>query len=50
MIKIRGERETDVVWQWCSMAFESSVVPEEWKTTIIVPLCECKMERTKCKD
>ena len=32
------------------MAFENGVVPEYWKSTVIVPLYKGKGERTKCKN
>ena len=31
------------------MAFESSVVPENLKSAVIVPLYNCKGERSECK-
>ena len=35
------------IWSLCSMAFESDVVPEGWRYTVIVP--KKKEERTQCK-
>ena len=32
------------------MAFESSVVPEDWISAVIVPLYKGKGEMTKCKN
>ena len=32
------------------MAFESSVVPEDWRSAVIVPLYKDKGERTECKN
>ena len=32
------------------MAFESGVVPEDWRSTVIVPLNKGKGERTECSD
>ena len=32
------------------MAFESSVVPEEWRPVVIVPPYKGKGERTECKN
>ena len=31
------------------MAFESAVVPEDWRYAVIVPLYKGKGERTECK-
>ena len=31
------------------MVFESGVVPEDWKSIVIVPLYKDKGERTECK-
>ena len=30
------------------MAFERGVVPEDWRSAVIVPLCKGKGERTEC--
>ena len=35
MIKVRGDRVVD--WL-CNIAFESSVVPEHWRSAMIVPV------------
>ena len=32
------------------MAFESGVVPEDWRSTVIFSLYELKGERTACKN
>ena len=32
------------------MTFESGVVPEDWRSAVIVPLYNCKGERTECKN
>ena len=32
----------DWVWRLCSMAFEGGVVPEDWRSTMIVPLYKDK--------
>ena len=32
------------------MAFESGVVPEDWRSAVIVPLYKGKGERTQCKN
>ena len=39
-----GERVMDWIWRQCNMAFESGVVPEDWRS----PLCIGKGERTEC--
>ena len=31
------------------MAFESCVVPEDWRSAVIVPLYKGRGERTECK-
>ena len=31
------------------MAFESGVVPEDWRSVVIVPLCKGKGERSECE-
>ena len=49
MIKGGGDRVVDWKWRLCNMAFESIVVPEDWKYTVIVPLYKGKGERTECK-
>ena len=32
------------------MAFESGVVPEDWRSAVIVPLYKGKGERTECSN
>ena len=32
------------------MTFESGVVPEDWRSAMIVPLCKGKGERNECKN
>ena len=34
----------------CNMAFESSVVPEDWRCVVIVPLYKGKGEKSECKN
>ena len=50
MIKSAGDRVVDWIWRVCSMAFESGVVPEDWRSTVIVPLYKGKGERNECKN
>ena len=57
-----GDRVVDWIWKLCNMAFESSdvmsiestisrsVVPEDWKSVVIVPLYKGKGEGTECKN
>ena len=45
MIKGGGDRVVDWIWKLCNMAFESGVVPEGWRSTVIVPLYKGKGER-----
>ena len=46
MIKIGGESVLDWTWRLRNMAFESGVMPEDWRPAGIVPLYEGKGERT----
>ena len=32
------------------MAFEGGVVPEDWRSVVIIPLCKGKGERNECKN
>ena len=32
------------------MAFESGLVPEDWRSVVIIPLYKGKWERTECKN
>ena len=34
----------------CSVSFESGVVPEDWRSGVIVPLYKSKGERNECKN
>ena len=49
MIKGRGDRVVDWIWRLCNMAFESGVMPEDWRYAVIVPLYKGKEERTESK-
>ena len=42
MIKDGGNRVVDWIWRLCNMAFESSVVPEDGRSAVIVPLYKKK--------
>ena len=50
MIKGGGDRVVDWIWRCCNMAFESGVVPDSWRSSVIVPLCKSKRERTESKN
>ena len=32
------------------MTFESGIVPEDWKSAVVVPLYKGRGERTECKN
>ena len=40
----------DWIWSLCNIAFERSVVPEDWRSAVIVPLYKGKGERTESKN
>ena len=40
----------DWIWRLCYTAFESGVVPENWRSAVIVTLYNDKGERTECKN
>ena len=42
MIKGGGDRVVDWIWRLSNMAFESSVVPEDWISAVIIPLYKGK--------
>ena len=51
IIKGGGDREVDWIWRLCNMAFESGVVPEDWRSAVIVSLYKDKGgEMTKSKN
>ena len=39
-----------MTWRLCNIAFESGVVPEDWRSAVIFPLYNSKGERAKCKN
>ena len=49
MIKGGDDRVVDWIWRLCNMAFESDVVPEDWRSAVSVPLYKGKREGTECK-
>ena len=38
VIKGGSDRVVDWIWRLCNMAFESGVVPKDWKSAVIDPL------------
>ena len=32
MVKVEGVMVLDWIWRLCNMAFESGIVPEEWRS------------------
>ena len=50
MIKEGCDRVVDWIWRLCNMAFNSSNVPEDWRSAVVVPLCKSKGERTECRN
>ena len=40
----------DWIWRLCNTAFESGVVPEDWRSPVISPLYNGKGVRTECKN
>ena len=50
IIKGGGDRVVDWICRLCSVAFESGVVPENWITSVIVPLYKGNGEMTECKN
>ena len=50
VIKGGCARVVDGIWRLCNMAFESGVVPEDWRSAVIVLLYKVKGKRTECKN
>ena len=50
IIKGGGDRVVDWSWRVCNIAFESGVVPEDWRSAVIIPLYKGKGERTEYKN
>ena len=44
IIKGGGNTVVDWIWKLCNMAFESGVVPEDWRSAVIVPLYKVEGE------
>ena len=49
MIKGGDDIAVNWIWRLCNMTFESGVVPEDWRSAMIVPLYKGKGEMTECK-
>ena len=47
IIKGGSDMGVDRIWRMCNMTFESGVVPEDWRSAVIVPMYKGKGERTK---
>ena len=45
-----GDMTVDWIWRLCSMAFERSAVPEDWRSAVNIPLYKGKKERTTCRN
>ena len=50
VIKCGGDRVVDWIWRLYNMAFESDVVPEDWRSAGIVPMYKGKGEKSECKN
>ena len=46
----RGERVVYWILRLCNMAFNSGVVPEDWRSAMINPLYKGKGERMECSN
>ena len=45
-----SDRVVDWIWRLSNMDFESGVVPEDWRSAVIVPVYKDKGERNECKN
>ena len=50
IIKVGGGRVVDWIWRLYNMAVESGVVPDDWRTAMVVPLYKGKEEWTEYKN
>ena len=50
IIKGGSNKVVDWIWRLCNMAFESGVVPEDWRSAVIIPLYKGKGERTEWRN
>ena len=49
MVKGGGDMMVDWIWRLCNITFES-VMPDDWRSAVIVPLYKGKEERTQCRN
>ena len=47
MIKGGGIKVVEWIWIMCNIAFESGVLPEDWRSAVIVPLYKGKGKTTE---
>ena len=40
----------DWIWSMCNMDFEIVVVPEDWRSAVIVSMYKGKRKRTECRN
>ena len=50
MIKGIGDKVVDVILRVCNISFESGIVPEDWRSAVIISLYKGKGERAECKN
>ena len=50
MIKGGGNKVVDWIWRLCNTAFESGVVPEDWRSAVIFPIYKNKGKRNECSN
>ena len=50
IIKGEGDRVVDCIFRLSNMAFESDIVPKDWRSAVVVPLYKGKVKRTECKN
>ena len=50
LVKVGGDMVVDWIWRLCSMSFEIDVVPEDWRSPVMILLYEGKRERRECKN
>ena len=50
MIKGGGDRVVDWMWRLCNMSFESSDVPEDWRSAVIILLYKGKGQRLELRN
>ena len=49
-IKNGGELGIDWTWRLCNIAFENGLIPEDWRSTVIVLLYKDKGEMNECEN